>query len=759
MVQHFLFKILSFILIHHYSQASSTTSPSLLSKDSKNILTVGSLNADTFLTVHRLPKCGENLTTLPSHPPLLDIPGGKGCNQAIAISKLSKSSNKSIFWGHFGNDSVGDVLKSTLEKYHVDHSPSRKSQKHESGRGYVFVEQQTGMVSAVVSGGSNMNGWEDDINWITPDNIVQILKEKQCAYILLQREIPEHVNYRMAQAAKSMGVTVLQDVGGEDRSIEPHMLQLCDYVMPNESELRRLVEALGGIDSSIDETQNLQVPEINDPQLQQKIKDIIPLAQTLQKHGANHILVTLGESGSLLLPKSSTQNIVYQPACKLPSHIPPVDETGAGDCFRAAFAVALSECTASPEEISDDVLRKCMQLASAAGALAVTVPGAVPSIPSRLDVDALYHASFESIEEEETINVRGGSATGIQDTESNDTPSIGNKYKCPLQFGSRLNSMKDQPHLAPTHPQTVRGWVSRQSTIRGLDLVDFNYPQHFQDWTVTEAKQALDEADLKAGSVCLRYPHTKFQLGAMTHPDPKVRQEAIDVTKEAAAAAIELGCDEVVVWSAYDGYDYPFQVNHDEKWDQIIHAFQECCDAYPNIKFSLEYKPTDENTRFFTVPSTGAAVLLVQQINRPNMGLTLDVGHMLMSGENPGQSIALAGKKLFGVQLNDGYTRLAAEDGLMFGSVHPTMALETLYYLQKIGFGGHLYFDTFPQRTDPVKECEYNIQRVKEFWIAAQRIRELGVETKNGVMDSHDALGALDLMEEALAFAREHKDQ
>ena len=90
-------------------------------------------------------------------------------------------------------------------------------------------------------------------------------------------------------------------------------------------------------------------------------------------------------------------------------------------------------------------------------------------------------------------------------------------------------------------------------------------------------------------------------------------------------------------------------------------------------------------------------MLLVKEIDRPNMGLTLDMGHMLMSGENPGQSIQMVGEKLYGIQLNDGYTRLAAEDGMMFGSIHPSIALEVMYQLRQIGFSGHLYFDTFPQ--------------------------------------------------------------
>ena len=39
--------------------------------------------------------------------------------------------------------------------------------------------------------------------------------------------------------------------------------------------------------------------------------------------------------------------------------------------------------------------------------------------------------------------------------------------------------------------------------------------------------------------------------------------------------------------------------------------------------------------------------MLVNEIDRPNMGLTMDVGHMLMAGENPAQSISMVGDKMF----------------------------------------------------------------------------------------------------------------
>ncbi|EJK51854.1 hypothetical protein THAOC_28935, partial [Thalassiosira oceanica] len=317
----------------------------------------------------------------------------------------------------------------------------------------------------------------------------------------------------------------------------------------------------------------------------------------------------------------------------------------------------------------------------------------------------------------------------------------------PFMFGSRLNSMRDRPDLADGPVLTPRDLVRRQAKARGLDCVDFNYPQHFDGhWSAEEARDCLEGHGLVAGAVCLRYP-PRFARGAMNHPDPEMRREAIEMTMAAADAARVLGCDEVVVWSAYDGYDYPFQVDYDEKWEQLVEAFRECCDAYPDIRWSLEYKPTDENTRYFTVPSTGAAVLLVRDVDRTNFGLTLDVGHMLMSGENPGQSIAMAGRHLFGVQLNDGHTRLAAEDGLVFGSVHPGMALEVMWRLRRVGFVGHFYFDTFPQRSDPVAEAELNVRRARMFWDAAEGLDRGEVER---IAAEHDAMAALDLVDNSI---------
>lgn len=690
-----------------------------------NILVVGSANADTFLPVARLPTEGENLTLLPGTQPVVDLPGGKGCTQAVAVAKLTDK--KCSFVGQLGQDSAGMMLLKAMKESNVDCSYCTIHPDLPSGRGYVFLTQ-SGSVSAVVSGGSNADGWkgwggkphdEGRLDTLPDTYWDDLFKNVEC--ILLQREVPEYVNLLIASHAKEWkeNILVMQDVGGEDRPISATMLGYCDYIVPNESELYRLVHGMGMTVLTDDEVDN------------DEDSRIIRCAKFLQSNGAKNVLVTRGSKGCTLLTEDG--HILHQRGLRLPK-TRVVDETGAGDCFRAAFAVAILE---------GHTVQKCLQFANAAGSLSVEVNGAVPSTPNREDVEArllddtLLDIPRGGSNSDPTFGIRGGE----EEHPSNDDSNF------PFLIGSRLNSMKDRPELWDAPLTNPADYVRRQATIKGLTCVDFNYPQHFHTWSTAEAKQALTEAGLVAGAVCLRYP-SKFARGAMNHPNPILRQEAIDLTKQAAKVALELGCNEVVVWSAYDGYDYPFQVDYDRLWKQLIDPFQELCDEYPQIKFSLEYKPTDENTRFFTVPSTGAALLLVEEIHRPNMGLTLDVGHMLMSGENPGQSIAQVCRrnKLFGIQLNDGYTRLAAEDGLMFGSIHPSMALEIMYQLRKNRFSGHFYFDTFPQRTDPIREAEYNIEQVKRFYDAAGRIDD---DTIRRIVDEHDAIGALNLVNTA----------
>ncbi|GLE04573.1 hypothetical protein PINS_up013528 [Pythium insidiosum] len=86
--------------------------------------------------------------------------------------------------------------------------------------------------------------------------------------------------------------------------------------------------------------------------------------------GANNVLVTLGSDGSVFVPSDPAVQIMHQP-CERVNNV--VDTTGAGDCFRAAFAASVAQ--------GKDI-QSSLQFAAAASALCVQVAGAMPSMPT-----------------------------------------------------------------------------------------------------------------------------------------------------------------------------------------------------------------------------------------------------------------------------------------------------------------------------------------------------------------------------------------
>ncbi|GAX73589.1 hypothetical protein CEUSTIGMA_g1040.t1 [Chlamydomonas eustigma] len=715
----------------------------VISKIPKPILVVGSMNVDITVRVHRLPMKHETIT---SHSPSTSIAvGGKGANQAVAVSRLCQSNMPPPkFASNFGDDSFAAMLRSTLSENGVDLSLCGTAADRPSGQGFVLLEED-GSVSSIVVGGSNTA-------WTGLDIALLTKAVADVGIVMLQREIPEEVNEAVAEAAKAEGVLVLQDVGGEDRLISDKLLNLVDFLCPNESELQRMT---GGMPTH---TEGL----------------VIEAARSLQARGAHHVLVTLGARGSLLVTEEG--QVLKQSALSPPGGIV-VDATGAGDAFRAAFAVSLSE---------GQPLNHSLALAAAAGAIAVSRLGAVPSLPSRSEVEALMLTSQinkiaaqsngsvsmtctseEAIEVDNKHDIQEGSDM-VEEAEyiSSLQPPSTSSYKypsgsplgtsnsvsitpddCTLRFASRLNSMKERLDLW-SGSNDVFGWVDRMGAVAGIDLVDFNYPQHLEGLNPSAVRAALSAAGLQAGAVSIRFPSSEMQMGAFTHPHEEMRSRAVQIAAEGCQWAHELGASELVVWSAFDGYDYHFQIDYTSAWRSVVLSFQELCDLCgASMKVSIEFKPTDESSRFSVVPSTGEAIRLVQQVNRINMGITLDVGHLLMAGENPAQSIAAAAQSghLFGMQLCDGYSRLGAEDGLMWGSVHPIMALEVVYWLQRVGYSGHIYFDTFPRNEDPMKEASWNVWTFKEMWKRARALR--AGEQMESVLKEHDALHSQELLQ------------
>ena len=111
------------------------------------------------------------------------------------------------------------------------------------------------------------------------------------------------------------------------------------------------------------------------------------------------------------------------------------------------------------------------------------------------------------------------------------------------------------------------------------------------------------------------------------------------------------------------------------------------------------------------MPDMTTTLLALSEVGRANTGVTLDFCHMLFAGEMPARAAMLAARhsRILGVHLNDGYGK--RDDGLIAGSVHPVQTVELFVALDRAGYDGVIYFDTFPDHggTDPVGEARANI--------------------------------------------------
>lgn len=299
-----------------------------------------------------------------------------------------------------------------------------------------------------------------------------------------------------------------------------------------------------------------------------------------------------------------------------------------------------------------------------------------------------------------------------------------------MKYATRLNSF-----VAVTKDVTAS--LKEIASAGSIQYVDLNYPEHFVGTTPSALKDQLDELGLTVNSVAMRF-RAEYMNGEYSNRDPQVRQKAIELTKQGLDAAKELGSDLVTVWLGFDGFDYTFQKDYVTGFNDVVSAFQEIADYDRDMRISIEYKPYEERV-YSLIPNVGMTLYALSQIDRDNVGATLDFAHMLMAGDSPGYGahMLLAQGKLWGVHLNDGNSR--HDDGLMIGSVHLWETVEFLYLLLRYNYDGVIYFDTFPIREEPRAEAEVNAQTVDHL---VEKLRSFGVDKITATIDQADGIAS-----------------
>ncbi len=264
-------------------------------------------------------------------------PGGKGCNQAIAIARLGGKVN---FISKLGDDNYGNLAITNLKKDNVDISNVIVSKKHKTGVAGIHVDRNTGKNSITVVRGAPETLTVEEIN----TNIIT-----QSKIFLTQLEIPLDVTLHCLKKAKDSGLINILNPAPACK-LSNDFFNLIDYFTPNENE----AEFYTGI-------------KINDE------RDARESAKKLLNMGIKNVIITLGEKG---LFYSNGIDEIYIEANKVKA----IDTTGAGDAFNGGFSFAL---------LKGKKIKDCLELANKVAGLSTTKLGAGDSMPTLSELNKL----------------------------------------------------------------------------------------------------------------------------------------------------------------------------------------------------------------------------------------------------------------------------------------------------------------------------------------------------------------------------------
>lgn len=298
----------------------------------KKALVIGSLNMDMTVKVEELPKLGETIFGNDFY----ESCGGKGANQAVAVSKLGM---KTEMIGMVGKDSQGEKLIQNLNKYGIISDNVIKSDEL-TGRAIITVDRK-GDNNIIVIPGSNFK--------ITKEHIQA--KQDVIAssdVVILQNEIPsETVEFSLLKAKELGKITIFNPAPA--RKLSGEVFKNTDYLILNETEMEEIFEI-----------------KFNDEEYTEKI------SIKKKEYGIKNIILTLGDKGSILF--SEDNNIKKYDVYKVKA----VDTTAAGDSFIGAFTMKICEI-GNPDE--------AIKYATAVSAIVVTRQGAQDSIPTREEIE------------------------------------------------------------------------------------------------------------------------------------------------------------------------------------------------------------------------------------------------------------------------------------------------------------------------------------------------------------------------------------
>lgn len=268
----------------------------------------------------------------------------------------------------------------------------------------------------------------------------------------------------------------------------------------------------------------------------------------------------------------------------------------------------------------------------------------------------------------------------------------------------------------------VRGKFELAQQIEGLHGIELRYPNDFDD--VTLVKDLLDQSGLALSAVNVNTkPVQYFDDGALSAPGEAAREQALKWLREGMDLAAEMGTDLVTTCPLAEGYDYPFQIDYTIVWPNFIDTVKQAVSYRSDINLLLEYQPHDPHAKIL-LNNVGKMLYVCSEVDAPNFGANLDIGHSFAALESPAEAAALLASKnrLFYIHSNDN-TGDGGDWDMISGAVHFWHWLELLYTLDKIGYDGWFGADIVAKHGhSPVKVFHTNFLMIQRMIGLLERI-------------------------------------
>jgi len=300
-----------------------------------HVAVVGSINMDLSFAAERVPLRGENLRARSLRVGL----GGKGSDAAIAVARQQGCAS---LVACVGDDDFGRQALAALHAEGVEARGVHILADAETGVALIIVDDAGENTILVVIGANER---------LHPSQVRASLEglSPPPAALLVNFEIPGEAAQAAIAWGRERGLPVVVDAGPV-RDYGPEVWRAADVLSPNAAETAHL----SGLPAD-----DLPTARI--------------AAAQLRALGPRAIALKLGALGCLLLDEAGERLVpAYRAAA--------VDTTGAGDAWSAGLTLGLAQSLS---------LDEAAIYANACGAVAVTRPGAVASMPTLAEVRAL----------------------------------------------------------------------------------------------------------------------------------------------------------------------------------------------------------------------------------------------------------------------------------------------------------------------------------------------------------------------------------